>query len=272
MNSSRKGEPCTGDSMAPFSRAWVRAPAEATNDPGLALFCGAGILAAPLLQEIAMAAADPFARLIPEARAFLSELATHNEREWFAEHKSRYETELKAPTLLLLDQVAHDIGRKTGSPPKPKLFRPHRDVRFSKDKTPYTTHLHMMWSLPGAGGQNPAIFFGIAPDYVTVGGGIMGFDKPVLTQWRAAIDGGFGDAVQATLDGLAKQGLKPREPELKRVPAPFDKAHRHGTLLRRKGLAVWRELPERAYATPLAELNQTFDQLAPLFDQVTRAL
>lgn len=91
-----------------------------------------------------MAAADPFARLIPEARAFLSELATHNERNWFTEHKSRYETELKAPALLLLDQVAHDIGRKTGNPPKPKLFRPHRDVRFSKDKTPYTTYLHMM--------------------------------------------------------------------------------------------------------------------------------
>lgn len=100
----------------------------------------------------------------------------------------------------------------------------------------------------------------------------MGFDKPVLTKWRAAIDGDFGNAVQATLDGLAKQGLKPRGPELKRVPAPFDKTHRHGALLRRKGLAVWREMPERAYATPLAELDRTFDQLAPLLDQVTCAL
>jgi uncharacterized protein (DUF2461 family) len=47
------------------------------------------------------------------------------------------------------DLFAEDLARLTGKPHVPKVFRIHRDVRFSKDKTPYNTHLHLMWSRPG---------------------------------------------------------------------------------------------------------------------------
>ncbi len=90
---------------------------------------------------------DPFADLIPQARAFLGELSSNNTRDWFTAHKTRYESKLKAPALLFLDQVAHDLGRSTGQSLRPKLFRAHRDVRFSKDKTPYHTHLNMLWTI-----------------------------------------------------------------------------------------------------------------------------
>ena len=207
---------------------------------------------------------DPFAQLIGDARGFLAELARHNQRDWFNDHKARYEQTLKAPALLLLDQVAHDLGRTSGQTLTPKLFRPHRDVRFSKDKTPYHTHLHMMWMIDAPGGPNPALFFGISPDYVRVGGGIMAFDKPGLNTWRQAVDGEFGDTLQGVLDDLATQGLTPHEPPLKRVPAPFDRDHRHGGLLRRKGMAVWHDLNPSRFRKPQTAMSDLFGALQPM--------
>ncbi|GGH22480.1 TIGR02453 family protein [Cribrihabitans marinus] len=207
---------------------------------------------------------DPFARLIPEARAFLSELADNNARDWFTAQKQRYESQLKAPATLLLDQVAQDIGPGTTT----KLFRPHRDVRFSKDKTPYHTHLHMLWTLPGSPRQPVALFFGIAPDYVSLGGGIMGFDKPVLADWRAAVDGPYGAEVQKLLDGYRAEGFRIGEPELKRVAPPYAKDHPQADLLRRKGLAVWRDLPDTSFDAPLTALRDTRASLQPLFERL----
>ena len=215
---------------------------------------------------------DPFARLIPDARAFLGELAANNRRDWFAEHKARYESDLKAPALLLLDQVAHDLGRRSEQNLIPKLFRPHRDVRFSKDKTPYHTHLHMLWTIGAGTGQKPGLFLGISPGYVRLGGGIMGFDKPSLAGWRAAVDGPFGDSIQAILDDLASHGLMPEEPELKRVPPPYDKDHRHGGLLRRKGLAVWRDVPAVQFKNPQSALSDLFDTLQPMLEGLLRVI
>ncbi|MEP3330424.1 DUF2461 family protein [Sedimentitalea sp.] len=54
---------------------------------------------------------------------------------------------------MLVDQIAHDLGRDTGLTLTPKLFHPHRDVRFSNDKTPHHTHLHMLWNLDLQGQQ-----------------------------------------------------------------------------------------------------------------------
>lgn len=113
-------------------------------------------LTRPDLTKPEIAMPDPFARLITDARTFLGELAQNNTRDWFAVHKARYDGTLKAPALLLLDQVAHDLGPQTTQGLGVKLFRPYRNVRFSRDKTPYHTHLHMMWTL-GAKGRGPAV-------------------------------------------------------------------------------------------------------------------
>lgn len=205
---------------------------------------------------------DPFPTLIAEARAFLAELGAQNNRDWFNAQKSRYEAHLKTPATLLLEQVAHDLGRDWDMTLTPKLFRPQRDVRFSKDKTPYHTHLHMMWTL--SEGNKPALFFGIAPGYVTVGGGVMGFDKPALLRWREAVGGAEGDGIAAELERLAEVGFAPHEPQLKRVPAPYPKDHPRADLLRHKGLAVWSALPEAQWPTPLSATKQEFGQLREL--------
>lgn len=175
----------------------------------------------------------PYDTLIPEARAFLTELAANNTRDWFTPRKDRYDNRLRDPAQALLSDVAGDLAALTGQDVDTKLFRPHRDVRFSKDKTPYHTHLHMLWTTPGS-----AWFFGLSPEYVTVGGGVMGLAKDRLRAWRDLVELD-GDKFTTELTALADYGFRISEPELKRVPSPFDANHPYGDLLRRKSLTVW---------------------------------
>ena len=207
---------------------------------------------------------DAFDDLIANARRFLSELADNNSKDWFAANKARYDSQLKSPALAVLDHLAADLNRLTGQDVGTKLFRAHRDVRFSKDKTPYHTHLHMLWTTQGAGW-----FFGISPDYVTLGGGRMGFSKDAIDAWRLDIDGRPGAAIQSELDQLAANGFRISEPELKRIPAPYDATHPRADLLRHKSLTVWRDLMPPVTDLP-ATAMQVFTQIHPLQQRLAR--
>ena len=68
------------------------------------------------------------------AIAFYDDLAANNTREWWLANKARYEDEVRRPMEELLQDVADEFGEA-------KLFRPNRDTRFSKDKTPYKTNI-----------------------------------------------------------------------------------------------------------------------------------
>lgn len=203
---------------------------------------------------------DPFASLIADARAFLGDLTANNNRDWFMAHKEQYEANLKSPALALLDVMTADLGPATGT----KLFRPHRDVRFSKDKTPYHTHLHMMWKLPG-GALKPGLFLGIAPDYVTIGCGVMGFDKPGLEIWRNAV-AKEGQPLADMLERLQHAGMRLDAPELKRVPAPFDKDHPQGSLLKRKSLTLWHDPAPESWSSPSGAIRQVHQNMHPVLD------
>ncbi len=200
--------------------------------------------------------------LIPDATAFLSALEANNSRDWWADHKDTYDEKLKGPALQLLNEMTGPLSRLTGSPVDTKLFRPHRDVRFSKDKTPYNTHLHMLWQ-PAAkpdGITRPGYFFGISPSYVSIGAGQMHFDKPALTAWRSIVaDGNAG--VGALMDDLTTNGYLISEPAYKRVPAPYEKDHPQARLLRRKGLSAWRD---HDTALTRDQMSLCFEALTPL--------
>ena len=180
--------------------------------------------------------------LVTDARAFLAELAINNRRDWWEANKPRYEAGLKAPALAQLDRLAGPVAALTGHPVTGKLFRPHRDVRFSRDKTPYTTHLHLAWMLDMGGRQQPGLIFGIAPDYVKAGVCVFGFAPPVLTDWRRLLD-----LDQSRMGGLLAQaeagGLVFDPPDLARVPAPHAADHPLERFLRMKSLFAVRELP-----------------------------
>lgn len=182
---------------------------------------------------------DTFHDLVSGSRGFFAQLAANNDRDWFTAHKADYEAAVKRPAELLLDEIAGALSRDLDQPTKPKLYRVYRDVRFSKDKTPYNTHLHMQWSMPDA---PVSYFFGAAAEYCKLGVGAMMFPKGSLASWRAHIDA--GDDVVNEAAKLEAAGWEVSEPELKRVPAPYDQDHPQAAHLKRKGLILWHDLTD----------------------------
>ena len=92
---------------------------------------------------------------------FLIELQHNNNREWFESQKDRFKNQLETPAKAFMDSMigamAPEFGALMG-----KVFRIYRDVRFSKDKTPYNTHVRIAFSTAeekGHCGLNPAYFF-----------------------------------------------------------------------------------------------------------------
>lgn len=203
--------------------------------------------------------------LIPNARLFLTELAKDNSRAWFQTHKHRYDQDLKRPAEMVISQMTRWFEQR-GEQVRGKLFRPQRDVRFTEDKSPYHVHLHMLWSRP----DGRCWFFGLSPDYLTAGAGVMAFDKPGLELYRAALT----DPDVAPLQDILTEGqwrLDP--PELKRVPGGFPADHPNADLLRRKGLVVWDDTAlQPDTADPCSALERCFARMQPLQDWLKTAL
>lgn len=188
---------------------------------------------------------DGFDTLIARANAFFTELRANNTREFYQSHKETYDSEIKKPAELLATLFAEDLTKATGHSHAPKLFRIHRDVRFSKDKTPYNTHLHMMWSRPGDA-PSPAFFFGASPDYTILGMGVMELAGDSLSTYRHMVDTRGDILTDAMAHAEATTGARLSDwgPDpLKRVPKPYDTDHPHGELLKRRSFALSADLP-----------------------------
>jgi uncharacterized protein (TIGR02453 family) len=181
---------------------------------------------------------DPFANLIPEARAFFAELQADNSKDWFDAHKPRYTDRIRKPAEALGEVMAGELGRLTGRALQPKVYRINRDVRFSKDKSPYNTHLHMLWSTGAE--DRPGWFFAVSPEGVSLSTGVMGFTPGGLDWVRHAIADEPGPWLQALAAIRAEGGDLGDwgEPPLKRVPKPWDDSHPAADLLRRKSLIL----------------------------------
>lgn len=206
--------------------------------------------------------ADPvdLSQLLPDTRDFLRDLEENNNRPWFQANKARYDSALKRPSEKLLAQIATWLGETRGTVPRTKLFRPHRDVRFTEDKTPYHTHLHMMWSLP----DGRAWVLGISTSYATAGGGLMHFDDTQLDRWRTAVVTPRGDELT---DIVRAAGWRVDAPVLKRPPPPYPADHPQQELLRHKGFVAWRDnLEDGLAADPEETLRTVFTEFVPLMD------
>src|SRR6266480_4981209 len=79
----------------------------------------------------------------PRALSFFRQLARHNEKPWFEAHRDEYETEVREPMRELIEDLDTRFAQfapEIGGDPKRSMFRIYRDIRFSKDKSPYKTH------------------------------------------------------------------------------------------------------------------------------------
>ena len=177
-----------------------------------------------------------------DAVSFLAQLKKNNNREWFTAHKSEFEDVIQRPAKELCSHMCEQLEKLTGAAHASKIFRVHRDVRFSKDKSPYKPHLHILFRTvdePQDGLGHPAWFFGLETERLAVGCGVFTFEKEALTTFRERVGGDDGAVLEKTVSRLIAQGFRLRDPELKKVPSGFPNDHPRADLLLRKGLTVW---------------------------------
>ena len=212
----------------------------------------------------------------PHATGFLRELRANNDRTWFSAHKADYERACKAPAEAFTAELRPRLEALAGVPMGAKVFRIHRDVRFSKDKSPYNSHLHIGFQPtpnPGEPRRRGGFYFGLDPDRLSLGVGAFDFGPADLERYRKAV---ADDVEGGELAGLlARLDARQDEPDLKRVPAPFPGDHPRGELLRRKGLTVWRDIddPELVAAPELVDAVMAhFEALDPVNLWLTEVL
>lgn len=191
---------------------------------------------------------------------FYEELAEDNSREWFAANKARYEAEVRAPLEYLLDDLADEFGEG-------KVFRPNRDVRFSKDKSPYKTNAAAV--IVDRDGGAHSLYVQISAEGLMIGGGAYHLAGEPLDRLRAAIDDDrTGRELEEIVADLRAAGAQTGAHEqLKTAPRGYPKDHPRIDLLRNKGIVGWWEHPPRRWLqTPeaRARLADGWRRLGPL--------
>lgn len=173
------------------------------------------------------------------ALAWLAGIEAHNTREWFRANRDVYEQAVRQPFLALLAEVEDEFG--TG-----KMFRPHRDTRFSADKRPYKTAAAV--SIDRGGGCG-GYYLHLERDALYVGGGLYMAAHDQLARARDAIvDAKAGAKLTAIVARLARDGLSLMQDDaLKTVPRGYPADHPRVELLRLVHYAAIGEEKPRAW-------------------------
>ena len=126
-----------------------------------------------------------------EFNGFFKDLAANNHKEWFHANKKRYEQHVKNPFYAFLTALIAEIQKHDPSvqvEPKDCVSRINRDIRFSKDKTPYNLHFTAFISTGGRKDKSiPGIFLRFSPEMVGIMIGAFGPDKEQLASIRTSI-------------------------------------------------------------------------------------
>jgi uncharacterized protein (TIGR02453 family) len=192
------------------------------------------------------------------AVTFYDDLTANNSREWWLAHKARYDDEVRRPMEQLLEDLSAEFGEA-------KLFRPNRDTRFSKDKSPYKTNIAAV--IHGDGGGS--VYLSLSAEGLHVGGGGYHLGRPQLARFREAVaDEAVGAALEAIAGELRRQKADvTSHSSLKTAPRGYSVDHPRIGLLRQDGIiGIWAH-PPRKWLTTAAARDRVADgwrALAPL--------
>jgi uncharacterized protein (TIGR02453 family) len=222
-----------------------------------------------------------------EALRFLRRLRRNNRRDWFEQHRPVYETAVREPMRALVEEMDVRLARLapelTGDPRR-SVFRIHRDVRFSRDKSPYKTNAACQFYHLDAGrgaGRDAAeagagLYFQLADGECFVAGGLWMPARPSLDRVREAID-----ADPEALDGLVRapafrRRFRELTPEavLTRMPRGYADTHPAAAWLRYQSFTASRDLTEGEVLSPRLPdlLARDFAALVPLVRWLNQAI
>jgi uncharacterized protein (TIGR02453 family) len=200
----------------------------------------------------------------PEAALdFYDDLELDNTRAFWDANKHVYADAVAGPAKALAQELTDEFGQV-------KIFRPYRDVRFAKDKTPYKTHQGMFVAQAPATGY----YFQIGAPGVRVGGGFYEASPARLANIRAAIDDpGPGTHLRRILDELRATGWEVGGDRLKTAPRGYDVSHPRIDLLRHRSLTVGKSYgfdPVIHTAELVDRVRADWRECAPLIAWVVR--
>jgi uncharacterized protein (TIGR02453 family) len=221
----------------------------------------------------------------PAALSFLRGLAKNNNKEWFEAHRAEYESDVREPMRDLIGEMNARFAKfapEIGGDPKRSMFRIHRDIRFSKDKSPYKTHaacwFHHKRATSRVGSEADAgsagFYFHLEPGRSMVGGGLWMPPRPQLNTLRDAI-AEDPTAFDRVAKGLSKRyGGLDDEAVLKKMPRGFSEEHPAAKWLRYQSFTSGRMLEDSDVTDSglPALLAREFQGLLPLVRWLNAAL
>jgi len=202
-------------------------------------------------------------------QTFLTELSKNNHRDWFQSNKARFD-EVRAEFLDFVSSVIHDIARfdnrLAGLEAKDALFRIYRDVRFSRDKTPYKTHFGAYMASGGRKSRDAGYYMHISPEEFFIAGGSHSPDKENLKVIRQEILFRPDEYVQITDDLKTAGYVQMSSDRLKNGPADFPKDSPHIELIKDKHYIFSKiiELSDKGANELRSEVSEQFKGFYPL--------
>lgn len=205
---------------------------------------------------------SPFQGLPADLFGFFNDLASNNSKAFWDANKQRWQQNVKAPMSALIDELATEFGPL-------RLFRPYRDLRFTRDKSPYKLWTGTTSTPKATGGIG--YYLSVSSTSITTGYGAMRMTSEQLQHFRAALDHETtGTQFEEIAQELAAQGLpviSGADQPLKSAPRGHSPSHPRIQFLRWKGAAVVQEWPTAAWMhTPQVreEIRAVWSAAAPL--------
>ena len=198
----------------------------------------------------------------PEAALdFYDDLEMDNTKSFWEAHRATYDEAVAAPMKALVGELEPEFGPA-------KVFRPYRDVRFAKDKTPYKTHQGAF--IPR--GPSTGFYVQVGAAGVRVGVGFYDASSDRLGSIRAAIDDdGHGSDLESILESLTSAGWTLGGEQLKTAPRGYDVDHPRIRLLRHKSMSLGKDLgfaPVIHSAELLDRVRDDWREATPFVDWV----
>jgi uncharacterized protein (TIGR02453 family) len=187
---------------------------------------------------------------------FYEDLEADNSKSFWAAHKHIYDESVRAP----LDALAQSLAKEFGTP---KFFRPYRDVRFSKDKTPYKIHQGVWFG-------ESSMYLHVSAAGLFVAGGYWDTSSAQVDRYRRGVaDEVAGPVLERAVADVRDKGFDIGGHQLTRVPSGYDKDHPRADLLRYKTLTAHHDFGSPAWlstARAKSEIAKAWHALDPLVD------
>jgi uncharacterized protein (TIGR02453 family) len=221
-----------------------------------------------------------FAGFPAEGMQFFRSLARNNRREWFQPRKQIYDEQLKAPMMELVTALNAEMMRfapnYVADEPAKAIYRLYRDTRFSKDKTPYKTHIAAIFPRRGlVKHEGAGLYFSVSANEIEVAGGVYMPGPDALLAIRTHLAERHEEFTRITETRKLRALMGDMHGEqLPRVPKGFPCDHPAANLLRYKQWLFYVMLDPALATTPklLAEIRKRFEAMMPFLDLLNQPL